>query len=105
TIFISTIVLTCFFTINASAQSTDASNPIRPLANKEVEEYDTFGYLGKDYALSIINGFKERSKPIYEEYILHRDIPYGLGKRETFDHFHNPAFEKNPEGVFIFIHG
>lgn len=105
TTLIPTIVFTCFFTINASGQSRDTSNPFRPSVNKNVEEYDTFGYLGKEYALSVINGFKERSKPIYEKYILHRDIPYGLGKRETFDHFHNPAFDKNPEGVFIFIHG
>lgn len=105
TTLISTIVFACFIPTNAHGQSRNTSNTVRPLANKQVEEYDTFGYLGKDYALSIINGFKERSKPIYEEYILHRDIPYGLGKRETFDHFHNPAFKKNPEAIFIFIHG
>lgn len=103
--YLSLIVFTWFFTINAFGQSKDTSNPVRSSVNTDVEEYDTFGYLGKEYALSIINGFKERSKPIYEKYILHRDIQYGLGKRETFDHFHNPAFEKNPEGVFIFIHG
>lgn len=101
---IPTIVFTCFITMNAYGQSKKTSN-LRPSVNKNVEEYDTFGYLGKDYALSVINGFKERSKPIYEKYILHKDIPYGLGKRETFDHFHNPAFGKNPEKVFIFIHG
>lgn len=103
--YLSMLVFACFFTINASGQSRDTSRPVRPGANTGVEEYDTFGYLGKDYALSVINGFKERSEPIYEKYLLHRDIPYGLGKRETFDHFHNPAFKKNPEGVFIFIHG
>lgn len=103
--YLSVIMLTWFFTINASGQIKNTSNPVRPSVNREVEAYDTFGYLGKEYALSVINGFKERSKPIYEKHILHRDIPYGLGKRETFDHFHNPAFEKNPEAVFVFIHG
>lgn len=104
-IYVSMIVFAWFFTISASGQSRDTSYPVHAKVNADVEEYDTFGYLGKEYALSIINGFKERSKPIYEKYILHRDVQYGLGKRETFDHFHNPEFEKKPEAVFIFIHG
>lgn len=99
------MVITLYFTIYATGQSRDTLSSVRSSVNKDVEEYDTFGYLGKEYSLSVISGFKERSKPIYEKYILHRDIPYGLGKRETFDHFHNPAFDKSPEGVFIFIHG
>ncbi len=105
TTLIPTLIFTCFITINVSGQSRDISHTVRPSVNKNVEEYDTFGYLGKDYALSVINGFKDRSKPIYEKYLVHKDIPYGLEKRETFDHFHNPAFDKSPEGVFIFIHG
>lgn len=103
--YLSITVLTWFLIIDAYGQSRDTSKPVRPNKNTNVESYDTFGYLGKDYASSVINGFKERSKPIYEKYILHKDIAYGLGKRETFDHFNNPAFKKNPEGVFIFIHG
>lgn len=103
--YLSIVVLVCLFTTNAFGQSRDTSDFVRPSVNKNVEEYDTFGYLGKEYALSVINGFKERSKPIYEKYLLYKDIPYGLGKRETFDHFHNPEFDRTPEGVFIFIHG
>lgn len=103
--YLSVMVFACLFTINAFGQLRDTSNSVLPSVNTNVEEYDTFGYLGKEYALSVINGLKERSKPIYEKYLLHKDIAYGLGKRETFDHFHNPAFDKNPEGVFIFIHG
>lgn len=104
-IYLSAIVFIMFCTMNVYGQSKTIVSEVKHTVNADVEAYDTFGYLGKEYALGIIDGFKERSKPIYEKYILHKDIPYGLGKRETFDHFHNPSFEEHPQGVFIFIHG
>lgn len=66
---IPTIVFTCFITMNAYGQSKKTSN-LRPSVNKNVEEYDNFGYLGKDYALSVINGFKEASPSMKSIYYI-----------------------------------
>ena len=87
------------------AQVNQIPSPGHTNINKDVESYDTFGYLGKDYALGVIGGFKKRSEPIYNKYLLHANLPYGAGVRETFDHFHNPTFSESPKGIFIFIHG
>lgn len=71
-----------------------------------VEEYDTFGYIGVDKARRQLGVFQEKSKLVYDRYIHERNVPYGFGPREKFDHFHNPQFsQKDTRGVLIFIHG
>lgn len=71
-----------------------------------IEAYDTLNYIGLDKAKSETDSFKKKSKVIYDNYLLKKNIPYGLGVRETFDHFHDPKFsEADTQGFFIFIHG
>ncbi|MGL5731390.1 MAG: alpha/beta hydrolase, partial [Bacteroidales bacterium] len=72
--------------------------------NKNAEPYDIYDYVGKSKALADIENFSNLSIPVYETYLKEKDIPYGLSKRETFDYFSNPAYDK-PNAVFIFIHG
>lgn len=83
-------ILTASFTIQAQ--------------NKSAEPYDIYGYVGKSKALADIDSFTQQSLPIYDTYLVEKDIPYGLSKRETFDYFSNRATTK-ADGVFIFIHG
>lgn len=72
----------------------------------DVEEYDTFGYIGLDKAKQQLRVFQDKSKVVYDKHIHEKNVPYGLGFRERFDHFHNPKFShKDTRGVFIFIHG
>ncbi|MGL5683662.1 MAG: alpha/beta hydrolase [Marinifilaceae bacterium] len=72
--------------------------------SKQVEAYDIYSYVGKTKALADIADFTKQSEPIYSSFLRQRDIPYGLSIRETYDYFHNPAYDK-ADGVFIFIHG
>ncbi|MGL4492835.1 MAG: alpha/beta hydrolase [Tannerellaceae bacterium] len=73
-------------------------------AQKNIEAYDIFSYIGKNKALAYIDSFSKRSDSIYQNYLQQANIPYGLSQRETFDYFSNPAYNK-ADGVFIFIHG
>lgn len=98
------------------AASAQASEPVTQeetrmnsshVDNKpDVEEYDTFGYIGLDKAKQQLRVFQDKSKVVYDKHIHKKNVPYGFGFREKFDHFHNPKFSrKDTRGVFIFIHG
>lgn len=78
---------------------------IKPLI-LTIEDYDISNYIGLDKANQQLNVFKDRSKVVYDKHLYKKDVHYGLGPRETFDHFHNPKFShKDIRGVVIFIHG
>lgn len=96
--------------------STQASEPViqeKAIENSlhinnkpDIEDYDTLNYIGLDKARQQLNVFKDKSKIVYNKYIYKKNVHYGLGSRESFDHFHNPKFShKDTRGVFIFIHG
>lgn len=102
------------------AASTQASEPVSQEKRRtnnshnssqtdkksDIEEYDTFNYIGLDKAKQQLSVFQEKSKVVYDKYLYKKNVPYGLGTREKFDHFHNPKFnKKDTRGVFIFIHG
>ncbi|MBO1519113.1 alpha/beta hydrolase [Oceanisphaera pacifica] len=98
------------------AASIQASEPVTQektrmhsshIGNKpDVEDYDTLNYIGLDKAKQQLSVFQDKSKGVYDKYLYKKNVPYGLGPRETFDHFHNPTFNhKDTRGVFIFIHG
>ncbi|EAQ8545543.1 alpha/beta hydrolase [Salmonella enterica] len=72
----------------------------------DIEDYDTLNYIGLDKARQQLSVYQNKSKVVYDKYIYKKNISYGLGPREKFDHFHNPDFShKDTRGVFIFIHG
>lgn len=72
----------------------------------DIEDYDTLNYIGLEKAKQQLNVFQDKSKVVYDKYIYKKNVAYGLGKREVFDHFHNPRSNpKDSRGVFVFIHG
>lgn len=105
------VALSLVFTVSAQAsdsvtQEQTRINSLHVDDKSDIEDYDTLNYIGLDKAKRQLSVFQDKSKVIYDKYIYKKNVPYGLGHREVFDHFHNPRLnQKNSRGVFIFIHG
>ncbi|MGL6434642.1 alpha/beta hydrolase [Aeromonas rivipollensis] len=107
------LIVGSILVFTASTQASDyvtqekiRTNGLHVDNESDIEDYDTLNYIGLEKSKQQLNVFQDKSKVVYDKYIYKKNVPYGLGHREVFDHFHNPRINpQDSRGVFIFIHG